>query len=115
MSPKRLEEFLAQSRLLESEKDEVRNSKEVNVEYQKIIFWHDFVEVHKLYRDFHSYLKKNRITTKDEKCRTAATAGFHAGEGAGATFSYKAKGLDSSVAYRLPQNDKQRRPSLRLK
>ena len=33
-----------------------------------------------------------KVTTKHEKCRTAAPGGFHAGEGAGATFSFEVKG-----------------------
>jgi len=35
-----------------------------------------------------------KITTKHEKCRTAALGGFYAGGGAGATFSYKVKNLE---------------------
>jgi hypothetical protein len=39
-----------------------------------------------------------KVTTKNEKYRTAASGGFHAGEGAGATLSYKANNLAFSIS-----------------
>jgi hypothetical protein len=59
LSRERLEEFLESSKLLASEKKEVRDSREKNKTYQEIIFWHDLREVRILYSEFHKYLEKN--------------------------------------------------------
>ncbi len=59
MPADRLEEFLESSKLLNSEKVQIRESREKNKTYQKIIFWHELREVRSLYSDFHRYLEKN--------------------------------------------------------
>jgi len=56
-----LGEFLAQSKLHEYEKEELRNSPKKLDYYQKAIFWHDSHETKQAFQDFHNYIIRNRI------------------------------------------------------
>lgn len=56
-----LEEFLAKSKLHESEKKELRDSPEKLNYYQKTIFWHDSHETQQAFQDFHNYIIRNQI------------------------------------------------------
>jgi len=59
MPQERFEEFLESSKLLNSEKNQIRESCEKNKIYQEIIFWYDLREVRNRYAEFHRYLEKN--------------------------------------------------------
>ena len=61
MTPERFEEFITQSRLRESEKNELRSSTEKTKYYQEQIFWHDYSDVRTAFSEFHAYVQKNRI------------------------------------------------------
>lgn len=61
MSADRLEEFLEQSELLNSEKTEIRNSSQKTNRYIDIIFWHRFNHVIRACNDFNSYVRRYGI------------------------------------------------------
>jgi hypothetical protein len=59
-------EFIASSRLLESEKVQLRQAHDKTKEYQKLIFWHNLQEAEKKARDAYTYLMKNGIFISDD-------------------------------------------------
>ena len=61
MKDRALEEFLATSRLLDHQKDELRESSQKLDYYQKTIFWHDLNDVTQAFSDFHNYIVRNKI------------------------------------------------------
>jgi len=56
MTPPQIEEFLAQSELLETQKDEIRESETKVKTYQEVIFWHRLHKVRKICFDLQSYV-----------------------------------------------------------
>lgn len=61
MSDLRREEFLEGSQLLESEREEIRNSSDKNSRYQELLFGYELHDVRNTYSEFHVYFLKNRI------------------------------------------------------
>jgi hypothetical protein len=55
------EEALAASKLRESEKSSVRNSRKKNESYIEAIFWHRLAEVRSSVVDFHNYVQRNSV------------------------------------------------------
>ncbi|MDD2335216.1 MAG: hypothetical protein PHD01_01410 [Geobacteraceae bacterium] len=68
MSQDRLLEFLDQSKLLDSEKNELRSASKKTDLYQKLIFWHVYSDVRNAFSDFHNYLEKNQIFMSKDLC-----------------------------------------------
>lgn len=56
-----LEEFLADSKLKDSQKDEVRNARQKASTYLEIIFWYRLGEVRGAIREFHNYIERHSI------------------------------------------------------
>lgn len=61
MTPTKLEEFLASTDFSDSEKDEVRTSKDQNQTYQEIIFWYRLEKVRKAFGDLQTFVARNGI------------------------------------------------------
>ena len=56
-----LQEFVAKSRLTETQRKRVLNESDKNEYYMDIIFWHDLYEVQSGISDFHNYIMRNKI------------------------------------------------------
>jgi hypothetical protein len=56
-----LEEFLEDTELSKSQKNEIRNSDDRNKSYQSVIFWHRPNKVQNVFREHHIFLLKNSI------------------------------------------------------
>jgi len=56
-----LEEFIAASDLLESDKNEIRQAQKKNEAYQEIIFWQRLNDVQRAIRKLHNYIERNSI------------------------------------------------------
>jgi hypothetical protein len=56
-----LEEFLANIKLTQSEKGELRDATQKNEKYQELIFWYRFNDVENAVADFHNYVERNSI------------------------------------------------------
>lgn len=61
MNEEQLEEFLAGTEFSESQKDEVRNSREKGNSYREIIFWHRLHKVKQAFGDLQSFVARNGI------------------------------------------------------
>lgn len=61
MNSVQLEEFLAGTEFTESQKDEVRNSRERRQTYQEIVFWYRLHKVKQAFGELQSYVARNGI------------------------------------------------------
>jgi hypothetical protein len=61
LSEAQLEEFFAGTKLRESQKEELRHSRQKTKNYQEIIFWHRLSDVRGAIADLHNYIERNSI------------------------------------------------------
>ena len=61
MTPTQLEEFLAATEFTESQKDEVRTSRERSKTYREIIFWYRLQKVRTAFGELQTYVARNGI------------------------------------------------------
>lgn len=66
LNSQRLNEVLADSRLSDVHREEVRNAQDKNKQYQDLIFWYDLHDAKKAWSKYRSYINKNNIFLRAE-------------------------------------------------
>lgn len=66
LTPERLTEFLASSRLSEVHREEVRTATDKNKRYQDLIFWYELHDAKNAWSKYRSYINKNSIFLRAE-------------------------------------------------